>query len=79
MHRNYLQNPRFKKSYPTSNPYAARYQSRANTTSLQGFLVTQEKYFSFHGFFFVPGSERVVQIHDLTSPTDYGIEAITGN
>lgn len=26
--------------------------------------------------FFVPGSERVVQIHDLTAPTDYSEEAV---
>jgi len=29
--------------------------------------------------FFVPGSERVVQIHDLTAPTDYSTEAVADN
>lgn len=39
--------------------------------------MTMEKHFLLQ--FLVLGSERVVQIHDLTAPTDYSKEAVTDN
>lgn len=51
--------------------------NRTSTTHLKGFFMTTEKLFLLQ--FLVLGSERVVQIHDLTAPTDYSKGTVTDN
>lgn len=51
--------------------------NRVRTTNLKRFFMTTEKHFLLQ--LLVLGSERVVQIHDLTAPTDYSKEAVTDN
>lgn len=51
--------------------------NRVRTTNLKGFFMTMENHLFLQ--FLVLGSERVVQIHDLTAPADYSKEAVPDN